>query len=289
MSQNPLVSVLTPSYNHGRWLTDNLRSVAGQSYPKIEHVVMDGGSSDESVGILEAAGDAVVWQSRPDGGQSDAINQAFKRSSGDIIGWLNSDDAYFSRDVVARVVRTFESHPGVGVVYGHAARVDASGILLYVLWTPPYTRRLLRMGFNPIRQPATFIRRSAVERDFFVDPAFDFMMDRELWLYLSSRSRFHHLNQILAIDRHHLQRKSFARLDLATADRQLLFERHGIPVSAPNRILQQGYGLALRLAGLTKVPEAARGSDVLPIKGGSFVQVARRQLAYLQRWNPGLQ
>ena len=68
------------------------------------------------------------------------------------------------------------------MVYGHAARVDAAGNLLYVLWTPPHGRKLLRMGYNPIRQPAAFIRRSAVERDVFVDPAFDFMMDRELWL-----------------------------------------------------------------------------------------------------------
>jgi glycosyltransferase involved in cell wall biosynthesis len=250
---------------------------------------MDGGSSDASVRLLEGAGDSVVWESRPDGGQSDAINQAFQRSSGEIIGWLNSDDAYFSREVVAEVVRIFESSPRVGVVYGHAARVDAAGELLYVLWTPPYTRRLLRMGYNPIRQPATFVRRSTVERDFFVDPAFDFMMDRELWLHLSRRTHFHHVNQILAIDRHHLQRKSFARLDLVAADRELLFQRHGIPVSAPNRIVRQAYGLALRLAGLTKVPEAARGSDVLSMKSVPVPQLAKRQLAYLQRWNPGFE
>ena len=289
MSRPPLVSVLTPSYNQGRWLPDNLRSVAAQSYPNIEHVVMDGASSDESVSVLQAAGGGVLWQSEPDNGQSDAINRAFDRSSGDIIGWLNSDDAYFTRDVVAEVVRTFESHPSVGLVYGHAARVDAAGDLLYVLWTPPNGRRLLRMGYNPIRQPAAFIRRSAVKRDFFVDPAFDFMMDRELWLYLSSRSRFLHLNRIVAIDRHHLQRKSFARLDLATADRELLRQRHGIPISGPNWILRQGYGLALRLAGLTMAREAARGSDVLPIGRTSVVTVAKRQLAYLQRWNPGHQ
>jgi glycosyltransferase involved in cell wall biosynthesis len=289
VSGTPLVSVLTPSFNHARWLPENLRSVAGQSYRNIQHVVMDGGSTDATVGILEQAGEGVVWQSRPDQGQSDAINRAFRASSGDIIGWLNSDDAYFSRDVVARAVEAFESDPGIGVVYGHAARVDASGDLLYVLWTPPNPRKLLRMGYNPIRQPATFVRRSVVQREFFVDPTFDFMMDRELWLYLAGRTRFHHVNRILAVDRHHLQRKSFARLDLAAADREKLLERHGIPVSAPNRFLRQGYGLALRLAGLTKVAEAARGSDVLPMKAASVAQVARRQLGYLQRWNPGLQ
>ena len=110
----PLVSVVTPSYNQGRWLADNLRSVAMQSYSAIEHVVMDGGSTDGSRDILASASPAVVWDSGPDGGQSDAINKAFSRSTGEIIGWLNSDDAYFSGDVVARAVEVFENIPRLG-------------------------------------------------------------------------------------------------------------------------------------------------------------------------------
>src|SRR5258707_986120 len=100
----PLVSVVTPSFNQGRWLIENLRSVAVQSYPLIEHVVMDGGSTDGSLAVLADASPSVVWESGPDNGQSDAINKAFRRSSGEIIGWLNSDDAYFSSDVVDKAV-----------------------------------------------------------------------------------------------------------------------------------------------------------------------------------------
>ena len=95
MSAGPLVSILTPSFNQAAWLGDNLRSVACQTYPDIEHVVMDGGSTDGSVDILRAAGDSIVWRSEPDRGQSDAINKAFSLSHGEIIGWINSDDAYF--------------------------------------------------------------------------------------------------------------------------------------------------------------------------------------------------
>lgn len=282
---HPIVSVLTPSYNQGRWLPDNLRSVAGQSYPAIEHVVIDGGSMDESVQILAEAPPTVVWESGADHGQSDAINKAFNRSTGDIIGWLNSDDAYFSRDVVVEVVRVFEDHPDVGVVYGHAALVNASGTLLHVLWAPPYVRAALRW-YNFICQPTVFVRRSALGRADFVDPAFDYMMDRELWLHLSARTRFHRLDQIVAIDRHHLQRKSYTRLDLAVHDDDLLIEQYRLPRTASNRLFVKAVKLGVRLAGLSKVAEAARGSNGLALDVPSVGTIAVRQVAQLRRWMP---
>ena len=114
----PLVSILTPSFNQGRWLGDNLASVAAQSYGSIEHVVMDGGSRDETLDLLEATDGRVKWRSEPDRGQSHALNKALGASEGEYIGWLNSDDAYFSRDAVSDVVSVFDADPSVNVVYG---------------------------------------------------------------------------------------------------------------------------------------------------------------------------
>ncbi len=282
---HPVVSVLTPSYNQARWLPDNLRSVATQSYPAIEHIVIDGGSTDETVQLLAAAGPSVVWESAPDHGQSDAINKAFSRSTGDIIGWLNSDDAYFSRGVVARVVSLFESRPDVGLVYGHAALVNGDGTLLYVLWTPPFGR-LLPRAYNAIYQPTVFVRRSAIGRGYLVDPAFDYSMDRELWLYLARRTRFQRLDQIVAIDRHHSQRKSYARPDLAAHDQVAIMKRYRASDFASNRILHKTLGIAVRLAGLSKVVEAARGSDAVSLRMPSLGVIAVRQLAQLRRWMP---
>src|SRR5690349_2661306 len=108
-----LVSILTPSYNQAKWLADNLRSVAAQDYPYIEHVVMDGGSTDGSVDILRHADSRVRWFSEADDGQSHALNKALAESHGDIIGWLNSDDAYFSPDAVSTVVRAFTNNPDI--------------------------------------------------------------------------------------------------------------------------------------------------------------------------------
>jgi glycosyltransferase involved in cell wall biosynthesis len=280
-----LVSVLTPSYNQARWLADNLHSVAAQSYQAIEHVVMDGGSTDGSLEILASASPAVVWESAPDQGQSDAINKAFSRSTGEIIGWLNSDDAYFSRDVVARAVQVFLDHPDVGVVFGHAALVNAKGTLLHVIWTPSFASSLLR-AYNLICQPTVFIRRSAVARPYFVDPDFDYCMDWELLLHLATRTRWQRLDRILAIDRHHLRRKSLTRLDLAAHDQVLIEQRYRIPAIASNPILHKTVKIVARVAGLTKVREASGGGDALNLDVSSTRDIAKRQIAQLRRWMP---
>lgn len=281
------VSVLTPSFNQAQWLGDAIGSVRAQTYPHIEHVVADGGSTDGSLELLRAAeGPDLIWESGPDRGQSDAINKAFARSSGEIIGWLNSDDAYFTRDVIARVVAAFEAKPEVGMIYGHAARVDADGRVLYVLWVPPAATRLLRRGYNPIRQPAVFVRRSALGRAEIVDTRFEYMMDRELWLHLSRRTRLHRLDAVIAVDRHHAERKSWARRDLRAPDRELIRDRYGIPVTAPRPLVLQGVALGLRVGGLLKVAEVARGGDAIPTPRTSARNIIARQLGHLQRLRP---
>lgn len=282
----PLASVLTPSFNQARWLTDNIQSVAVQTYPNIEHLVIDGGSTDGSVEILTEASPPVIWESADDQGQSDAINKAFSRSKGEIVGWLNSDDAYFSRTAVAEAVEVFQRHPEVGVVYGHGVLVNGSGTLLHVLWTPPFSITRLRSWYNPICQPTAFVRRSAIERGFLVDPDFEYMMDRELWLYLSGRTGFHRLDRILAIDRHHRERKSYTRLDVAARDYERISQLYGVPGPASSRFLLPLVKLGVRFAGLLKIIEAAHGGDALAIDTPSAAAIAVRQVSQLRSQMP---
>jgi glycosyltransferase involved in cell wall biosynthesis len=110
MSRRPLVSILTPSFNQAAWLRENLRSVSEQTYANIEHVVMDGGSTDDSVEILRRADARVRWRSQNDRGQSHALNLALSASGGEIIGWLNSDDAYFDRSVLSTLSELSKSN-----------------------------------------------------------------------------------------------------------------------------------------------------------------------------------
>jgi glycosyltransferase involved in cell wall biosynthesis len=232
-AQEPLVSVLTPSFNQRRWLGETLDSVARQTYPHLEHVVVDGGSTDGSVDLLRAVLPDGSWISEPDSGQSNALNKAFGRSRGEIIGWLNSDDAYLFDDAVESVVRYFQANPEIDVVYGHAALVSETGSLLHVMWMPTYSKnRLWRQNF--ISQPAVFIRRRALE-DGFLDESFHYTMDHELWLRLAAKHSFGRIDKVLAIDRHQAQRKVYQWPAQADEEVLRMSELYGIPRAVGHR------------------------------------------------------
>lgn len=217
----PLVSILTPSFDQAAFLPDNLRSVACQTYPSVEHIVMDGGSTDGSVEILQVAGESVCWRSENDEGQADAINKAFRESRGEIIGWLNSDDAYFDCHVIDDVVRYFLSHPDIDVVYGHCLQITGGGAAIQVLWAPHFDAELQK-AVNLQMQPSTFMRRRALS-DPLLDISFHFAMDYELWLRLAAEGhRFGRLNRILSVDRHQLERKSATIKEVNFADLERL-------------------------------------------------------------------
>jgi glycosyltransferase involved in cell wall biosynthesis len=274
-----LVSILTPSFNQACWLADNLRSVANQTHPHIEHIVMDGGSTDGSVDILRGqAGPHVRWVSEPDRGQSHALNKGFAESRGGIIGWLNSDDAYFTPTAVAEAVQLFERCPDVDVVYGHAALVNADGLILQMIWVPPFSYRLFRYH-NFISQPAAFIRRYALEARI-ADEAYDYSMDRELWLRLGRHHRFVRLDKVLAVDRHHLARKAYTRPDLARADVDRLVATYGVPqprgwwVQAQGKVVK----VTFRLMGVRLLPQASGPFAFQGIQD-SYWRLALRQVA----------
>ena len=247
MSHLPLVSILTPSFNQARWLGDNLRSVACQTYPRVEHIVMDGGSNDGSLALLKAAGPKVHWKSEPDWGQSHALNKAFALSSGGIIGWVNSDDAYFDCRVVEDVVRFFDRNPEVDALYGHAAYVNADGRILHYFWAPPFHGRLLRL-YDFIIQPTVWCRRRVLG-DHLVDESFDFAMDYELWLRLAQGYRFARYDRVIAIDRVHPERKTRALDHVGRSDTRRLAVAYGVVSSPGARMIASAHHIYCRFRG----------------------------------------
>lgn len=279
----PLVSVLSPSFNQARWLADCLRSVEAQDYPFVEHIVMDGGSTDGSIDILRAnVRPGVVWESESDAGQSAALNKAYSASSGEIIGWLNSDDAYFTPSVISGVVSLFLRNPDVAVVYGHAALVDADGLILQVLWAPPFSRTLLRVH-DFLVQPAVFMRRSALG-DGFVDPSFDYTMDYELWLRLARRHPFARMNAIVAIDRHHPERKSYLKADVGISDHKRLQQRYGVAGGLIGRLARKAVKVLSRVCGVSQIPSLLNVPLAFAGRLDSALDLLRRQVATLRAW-----
>ncbi len=226
-SDLPLVSIVTPSFQQAEFIEETILSVKNQRYPNIEHVIMDGGSTDGTVEVLKRYEGSyrMSWVSEPDDGQSDAINKGFARTTGQIVAWLNSDDVYYNERVIEDVVKEF-ADTGADVIYGNDALIGQHGEILRIRIFPKFSYgRLLRYG--GISQPAVFFRRSVVERhQLRTDLAY--AMDTEFWLRLGKTHRFRHLNRVLAGNRIHAQRKQIAHRGEVDSTRLAVSKEYGL-------------------------------------------------------------
>jgi glycosyltransferase involved in cell wall biosynthesis len=175
------VSIVTPSYNQGEFIEETIRSVLLQGYPDLEYMIIDGGSTDNSVEIVRRYEPWLAhWVSEPDRGQAHAINKGWKRVQGEVISYLNSDDVLASK-ALGKVTRAFVESPETALVYGDCNLVDARGQVVQALRSWPYNRARLLLG-NYIHQPSAFLRRMALERIGLLDETYHMTMDYDYWV-----------------------------------------------------------------------------------------------------------
>jgi glycosyltransferase involved in cell wall biosynthesis len=265
------VAVVTPVLNGERFLRETLESVLAQEGPAIELLVVDGGSTDDTLAILRAYGDRVRWISGKDRGQADAINKGVALTGGDVVAYLNADDVWLP-GAVARAVEAFAADPGVDVVYGAAQFVDADGRTIAPYPTQPLTRPNLERAC-PVCQPASFVRRTAWERAGGLATGHDYAFDYDLWARLEAAgARAVMLEEIVATSRLHDQAKSLAARPAAYREAVEVAQRY-FGYVAPT----WAWGMACAQTG--------RGDGVLTPSGGGMREAALA-LAIGLRHNP---
>jgi glycosyltransferase involved in cell wall biosynthesis len=257
VEDGPLVSIVTPSLNQGRYIEDAIESVAAQDYPRIEHIVVDGGSTDGTLDVLRRFPE-LRWVSEPDRGQADAIAKGFAMTRGEILAWLNADDVYLPGAVSAAVeaLRT----TGAALVYGSWLQIDENGRTLKEVPVAPFDYRELLEIRNMIAQPTAFFRRGAYEAVGGVDPSFHFALDYELWLKLGAKHDVATLERPLAAFRFHPDSKTVAQSSLFWRETRRASRRHGARVLSPmaRRELATRHPFLLRLHPLLRAARNLR-------------------------------
>lgn len=243
----PLISVITPSFNQGRFIERTIQSVLEQGIAELEYFVVDGGSQDETVEILKKYEPRIRWVSEKDNGQSDAVNKGLRATTGEIIGWLNSDDIYYS-GALLEVVNFFKTNPEVDVIYGNANHIDKDDRVIEPYYTEDWDyERLKDICF--ICQPSVFFRRRIIEKAGLLDDSLNYCMDYEYWLRLGKSADFKRINSTLAGSRMYESNKTLsARIAVHQEINDMLKDKFGC---VPNKwifafahvaVEQKGYG-----------------------------------------------
>lgn len=230
------ISIVTPSFNQGRYLQEALESVRMQNHADVEHLVLDGASTDASVRILQSLDDHpawphVHWTSGPDGGQSEALNRGFAAATGDLVGWLNSDDRY-RPGCFDRLLEAAETHPEVDVFYGDFTFMDEAGTIQRIRREIEFSRFILlyhRVLFIPTT--STFFRRRIFTDGHFLRNDLHYAMDYEYFLRLAVEGyRFRHIPHLMADFRLHAESKTM-RMEQTQLDEKREIMRSFSPLS----------------------------------------------------------
>jgi glycosyltransferase involved in cell wall biosynthesis len=208
MIRKPLVSIVTPAYNAERYIEDTIKSIMNQTYPYIEHIVIDDGSTDKTPQILQSYEKLynLKWFSKKNEGQAITVNKGFDLASGDIVVWLNADDVLFTKDAIYEVVKAFIRQPRADVVYGHMAIIDEENHLLKIWYAPPVLNfKVLLLGHFAA---CVFYRRSIVSK-YKLNSSLNYAIDYDQCLRMARDGvKFHFVNKPLIGWRRHKAAKS---------------------------------------------------------------------------------
>jgi glycosyltransferase involved in cell wall biosynthesis len=221
----PRIAIVTPSYNHARFLNATIDSILAQNYPNLHYHVQDGASNDGTLELLKSRGDRISWRSEPDRGQSHAINLGFAGVGSDIMAYLNSDDALLP-GTLAYVANFFATRPDVDIVYGHRVFIDSDGQEIGRAVLPPHDGKTIKYA-DYIPQETMFWRRRVWQALEAIDENFHYALDWDFILRAQAAGfGFARLPRYLACFRIHDEQKTAATYDVGVKEMQVLRLRY---------------------------------------------------------------
>jgi len=285
-----------PSLNQARFLRAALESVLSQDYPDLEVVVMDGGSTDGSVEILRGYGHRILFASEPDRGQADALNRGFARSTGTVLAWLNSDDAYLP-GAIQTAVAALEASPQATMVYGEGEIIDEAGrVLGPFIHTQPFDLWTLVNLSDFVLQPTVFMRAGAVRAVGGLDESLHFGLDWDLWIRLACRGPVVKVAERLAQSREYAATKTARGGWRRLCELRAIMTRYGTWRWPPGA---RAYGLDTLRRRFPVLLGASSLADAVPLRGRVLPRlfrplheamsglIGRQTMAYPGIWSDG--
>jgi glycosyltransferase involved in cell wall biosynthesis len=221
------ISIITPSFNQGTFIEETIRSVQEQNHADIEHIVVDGGSTDGTIAVLKRF-PHLRWISEKDEGQSDAINKGFGLAGGEIVAWLNSDD-WYERNVLGDVAKYFEDHPDCMILYGDITFVDKAGKRLYAITGDTLSYDHLVASPDSVRQPSFFWRRALLAGSGGLDRSLHLVMDLDFFLRIGRGRRFHYLPRNISYYRFYDENKSLSLARRQVKEMVRVYRKNTVP------------------------------------------------------------
>jgi glycosyltransferase involved in cell wall biosynthesis len=236
----PVVTIVTPSYNQGRFIRSTIESVLNQNYPQLEYIVMDGGSTDETAAIVKDYSSRLTFISEKDRGQAHAINKGFHMARGSILAWLNSDDLYLPESV-ATAVEALTRNPAAGAVYGEGYVIDSAGKSPSRFpWTQTFDLWRLTHLSDYILQQTVFFRRSALDDTGYLDEGLQYTMDWDILIRLGKKYPIEYIPRYMACLREYPETKTLAGGPRRVSEIRRMLSRHTGMLVSPGYVV---YGI----------------------------------------------
>jgi hypothetical protein len=236
----PLVTIVTPSYNQGHFIRQTIESVLAQDYPRIEYIVMDGGSTDETAAVVAEYASRVKFVSERDRGQSHAINKGFAMAAGEVVSWINSDDVILP-GAVRHAVQRFEANPQIGAVYGEGYLIDRDGaVKCRFPATEKFNLWKLIYASDYVLQQTVYFRRSVFEEIGFIDESLNWGMDWDVLIRIAKRYGLEYIPEYMGCLREYGEAKTFSGGVRRFRELAQIMRRHGAMRYPPGYIT---YGL----------------------------------------------